>query len=145
MLPQRFWDKVKKTETCWLWVGAVTGRGYGAFSVGGKLRGAHRVAYEDLVGPVPSSLVLDHVCRVRQCVNPDHLRPVTQAENLTAPGSLHLSQVYASRDACASGHPYTPENTYLRKRRDGGTTRRCRTCHALYERRRQRERREGNR
>lgn len=80
---ERFWSKVNKTETCWLWTAALDRHGYGVFGVA-KGRGsarAHRVAYELVNGPIPGSLPLDHLCRVRACVNPAHLEPVTVAEN----------------------------------------------------------------
>jgi len=79
----RFWARVDKAAPggCWIWTGAVEGKGYGAPSINGVKRPAHRLAYEDLVGPVPEGLHLDHLCRVRRCVNPAHLEPVTSREN----------------------------------------------------------------
>ena len=73
----RFWRKVDKSRgSCWLWV-ASTRNGYGAFNLGldGGNRSvlAHRFAWDDLRGPIPEGLVLDHLCGVRRCVNPDHL------------------------------------------------------------------------
>lgn len=77
-----FWAKVNKTDTCWLWTGVKGGLGYGHFKSRGKNQVAHRYAYELLVGPIGSGLVLDHyICFDRSCVNPDHLRQVTQAQN----------------------------------------------------------------
>jgi hypothetical protein len=68
---------------CWLWQGNIhPDKGYGIMRRGGLTRRAHRFFYETLVGPVPDGLELDHLCRVRHCVNPDHLEPVTHAENL---------------------------------------------------------------
>ena len=77
MLPERFWNKVNKTEGCWLWTAALS-HGYGRFGKGGA---AHRLAWEDRNGPIPEGLVLDHLCRVPRCVNPEHLEPVTHREN----------------------------------------------------------------
>lgn len=77
----RLWSKVNKTDTCWLWT-AATEKGYGLYRHDGRLSKAHRVVYELLVGPVPTGLDLDHLCRVRNCVNPAHLEPVTRAVNL---------------------------------------------------------------
>lgn len=77
---QRFWSKVEKTNTCWNWIGALDSRGYGAFRVGRHV-GAHRVSYELENGKIPNGFSLDHICHNRRCVNPAHLRPVTQKQN----------------------------------------------------------------
>lgn len=76
---ERFWAKVDKSgpSGCWFWTASKTQSGYGMFH--GK--GAHRYAYELLVGPVPTGFQLDHLCRVKHCVNPDHLEPVTPRKN----------------------------------------------------------------
>ena len=72
---------------CWIWTGKRVHNGYGTFSyrVAGKrvYHYAHRYGYEALVGPIPPGLDLDHLCRRRDCVNPDHLEPVTRRENLS--------------------------------------------------------------
>lgn len=74
---QRFWAKVLKTDSCWLWQGRKNDNGYGLMLVDGKNVRAHRFAYELLVGPIPEGLDLDHVrargCTNRHCVNPAHL------------------------------------------------------------------------
>jgi len=72
------WSHVVIGESCWLWTGPLNPGGYG--TNGGRL--AHRVVYERLIGQIPAGLTLDHLCRVRNCVNPQHLEPVTIAENL---------------------------------------------------------------
>ena len=81
----RFWSKVAITPSCWLWLGHTDRDGYGALDVAGKFTRAHRFAYEELVGPIPEGLTLDHVvawgCRHKNCVNPTHLEPVSAAEN----------------------------------------------------------------
>jgi hypothetical protein len=94
MLPERFMSKVRVTESgCWEWTGSVHRTGYARFNVGGRSKEAHIVAYEMVVGPVPDGLQLDHRCHDprecaggwgcphRRCVNPAHLKPVTQSEN----------------------------------------------------------------
>lgn len=98
----RFWGRVEKNghDGCWLWTGPVTRKGYGQ-RVGhqGVNYYPHRLAYELLVGPIADGLTIDHLCRNRLCVNPDHLEPVTSAEN--------TARAVESRKAepCPNGHP----------------------------------------
>lgn len=84
-----FWLKVDRraVDECWLWIGAVQSSGYGSFQ--GQL--AHRFAHELLVGPIPDGHQVDHLCRVRLCVNPDHLEAVTAEENVRR--TAHCSSV----------------------------------------------------
>lgn len=78
---EMFWAKVNKTDTCWLWT-ASTVNGYGQFGVGWpQTVGAHRWAYEAMHGPIPAGMQIDHICRIRLCVNPSHLRVVTNKQN----------------------------------------------------------------
>lgn len=115
-LPDRFWSKVERTESCWLWTAAVDPMGYGRFYVSpGRTGLAHRVAYELVVGPIPSGLVLDHLCRTPACVNPAHLEPVTLAENLRRGDRPH-----AGKTTCPLGHAL--DYRYPDGRRG------CRTC-----------------
>jgi hypothetical protein len=79
----RFWRKVTKTDTCWTWIAARNSKGYGVVSVAGHLYLSHRVAYTWLVGPIPQGLTIDHLCRNKLCVRPDHLEPVTIRENIS--------------------------------------------------------------
>lgn len=78
----RFEKFIDKTETCWLWTGHIGHNEYGTFKHNYKKSLAHRVAYELYIDAIPKGLVIDHKCRVRNCVNPDHLEAVTNAENL---------------------------------------------------------------
>lgn len=126
-LEERFWKKVNKTDSCWLWTGFITRDGYGKYSIkadrGIVTKRPHRMAYELLVGHIPEGLHIDHLCGVRHCVNPTHLEPVTQAENnrrSNAPGHVRRRE-----RKCAKGHPYTPKNGYWRP--DGRW--RCRVCY----------------
>lgn len=116
--PQCFMGNVLITESCWEWQGRLDPRGYGRYA--GRL--AHRISYELLRGPIPSGLELDHLCRVRNCVNPDHLEPVTHRENTLR--STSPSAINATKSACPSGHPYDAENTYI----SPGGDRHCRAC-----------------
>ncbi len=82
-LAERFWANVEKTDLCWRWTAHLDRKtGYGRLLVDGGMVGAHRIAYQLLVGPIPEGLDLDHLCRNKACVNPDHLEPVTQQENI---------------------------------------------------------------
>ena len=121
---QRFWNKVVKEgpKDCWLWIGTITANGYGQVKHNGRDIGAHRAAYQILVGPIPDGLTIDHLCRNRRCVNPTHLEPVTTKENLRR--GLSPTAINARKTHCIHGHEFTKDNTYHRK----GIGRRCRTC-----------------
>lgn len=77
----RFWSKVNKTATCWIWTGAVNDAGYGLFRHHGKNERAHRFAWKLLVGEIEADKQIDHRCRNRACVRLDHLRPATNKQN----------------------------------------------------------------
>lgn len=101
---------------CWLWTAHVDRHGYGRFSIRRGTYLAHRVSYAYHVGPIQDGLCIDHKCRNRQCVNPAHLEPVTNRENIVR-GAKAIT-------ACPRGHPYDEENTYTAP--DGH--RFCRAC-----------------
>lgn len=126
-LPDAFWRRVitEPMSGCWLWLGPINTGGYAEFSVGsyGQVRG-HRIAYITLVGEVPKGLELDHLCRTRSCVNPDHLEPVTAEEN-------RLRGARGLTTHCLRGHEFSPENTCIRTRPDGRTVRMCRMCNKI--------------
>lgn len=136
----RFWAKVVIDPSgCLLWAAAASGRGYGRFGHGGRQVQAHRFAYTALVGPIGDGLVMDHLCRNRACVRPDHLEPVTNRENLLR--GEGPSAVAAARTHCVHGHPFDEANTWLDKK----GKRRCRSCdHAQQEKRREVKRDEVN-
>lgn len=119
-LADRLFEKVAAGPNgCILFTGHLNNNGYGTTSPGGN-RGksiyAHRAAYELLVGPIPPGLVLDHLCRTPRCINPYHLEPVTQVEN--------MRRAAAYRTHCPHGHAYTDENVIYRP----GRGRECKVC-----------------
>lgn len=136
---QRFWSSVDIDESgCWLWTKALSESGHALamkFGPERKCVRAARWAYENFIGAIPAGLELMALCRIRHCCNPHHHKPATRAEivragraandnqHLTPHVPVHRRRVI--QDCCARGHPYTPENTYIRPC-DG--KRRCWTC-----------------
>jgi len=112
---------------CWLWLGAPDVGGYGRFWVNGRSEQAHRVSYRLFFGEIPKGLQLDHLCRVRGCVNPSHLEPVTLGENIRRGVSHNGNKTH-----CPSGHEYTEENTYIFPAGGRG----CRECNRKNQRKR---------
>lgn len=112
---------------CVIWLGRMRPNGYGTFSYRGINRGVHRIAYELESGPIPDGLQIDHLCRVRSCINPAHLEPVTNAEN-TRRGlrPIQLKEARERATHCRNGHEFTPDNIV---RIGPGAWRRCRICH----------------
>lgn len=127
-LPSRFWDKASPCPMsgCWIWTAAVNREGYAMFRLEGSAQLGHRVSFVALRGAIPAGLQLDHLCRVRCCVNPAHLEPVTNEVN-AARGWRPV------RTHCPNGHPFDEQNTYLRP---NGSGRMCKTCVADSQRRR---------
>lgn len=110
---------------CWLWTGATGGSGVHLYGV---FRGTtvHRWAYEQIMGPIPNGLVLDHVvCQQKMCANPAHVEPVTQAENLRR-SKLTLNSRNAAKTECLKGHPFDERNTYVSKTNGQRVCRACR-------------------
>lgn len=123
---EHLWSKVmpEPNSGCWIWMGAIRDNGYGQTSFHGHHETAHRATYEAFVGPVPEGLELDHLCRVRCCVNPDHLEPVTHSENVRRGLTTMRARERKAAVVCPAGHAYDTENTYVTP--DGA--RRCRAC-----------------
>lgn len=138
-LPERFWDKVSPEPMtgCWIWAAATSAGGYGTFTVHNRTVRAHRLAYERLVGPIPDGLQVDHLCRVRRCVNPNHLEPVTQRENLMR-GEGSPAQ-NARKTHRKRGHLLAGDNLFIKPQ----GWRQCRICMRLWDRRAKAKRAEG--
>ena len=137
---QRFWEKVEGVNPttgslrsggkdpatrCWEWKGHISNDGYGTFYFQtSRTRMAHRLAYELVLGPIPEGMVLDHLCRRRSCVNPKHLQPVTNLENIDR-GSIGSVR----RSHCSHGHPFDETNTIIRRDTKGRSKgQRCGIC-----------------
>lgn len=109
-LPERFWAKVAVDPSgCWLWTATLNPDGYGRIRMTRRWAPlAHRALWETCIGPVQKPRELDHLCRVRHCVNPDHLEEVDHPENVRrGEGGQH----WAAKTHCPQGHPYDEENT----------------------------------
>ena len=121
---------VKQDDGCWIWQGRPTNAGYGSYTKwNDRTYVAHRYVYEVFKGAIPDGLDLDHLCRVRMCVNPNHLEPVTRSEN--------LRRGYLARTTCRNGHDLTFPDAH----REG--TNECRLCYrAKWQRVNARRRRE---
>lgn len=139
-LSSRFWQKVTILESgCWDWCATRNQFGYGIYrtrennAYGTKV--AHRILYLVLVGAIPEGLELDHLCRVRSCVNPDHLEVVTHRENLLRGNGIPARN--AAKVACLNGHPYV-----TRVRPNGRIFRECPECKRAYMRKYQSQHRE---
>lgn len=134
---ERLLARTDKTDTCWLWRGAVQYSGHGHIRANGKVVYTHRLAYEQLVGPIPEGKELHHLCEVPNCVRPDHLKPVTRKEHHTygwrqkAASKVHVKVAQAAarkkqlaKTTCKRGHPFYTSN-------DG--RRRCRECSKIHQ------------
>ena len=116
-IENRILSNVVKTKDCWIWHCWIwqgyKRDGYGQIVVNNKQEQAHRIVYQLLCGKIPKGLVLDHLCRDRLCVNPDHLEPVTNKENIMR--GIGLTAKNAKKTNCPKGHAYTKENTRISK------------------------------
>lgn len=130
----RFWSKVNRsggtahhddplstaTGECWVWTGSTAVDTYVRFQVHGKWHQGHRIAYRDFGGKIDDGLKLDHLCRNKRCVNPAHLEPVSQIENVQR-------GIVGNKTHCPSGHEYNETNTRIENRR-GSNIRICKPC-----------------
>ena len=122
----RFMSFVSQTRGCWHWTGCLTS-GYGRFNrsaeVGYKLlQLAHRFSWEYFIGPIPDGMQIDHLCRVRNCVNPYHLEVVSCKQN------IQRGLVTRSKRYCPKGHPYAGDNLYV----SPSNKINCRACHRAH-------------
>lgn len=139
-LPPRIAARIQVDDSgCWTWTGHKNTDGYGAVWSNGSMRGAHRVVWEALVGPILDGQCLDHACHNgdaacsggrqcahRSCVNPAHLSPIARGANgLTS--RTATAAINAAKTECPHGHPYSAENT-IRVSNGRAMVRRCRTC-----------------
>ena len=124
-LEDRFWSKVVKTETCWEWTGYKLYNGYSGITVNSKYKTtAHRVSYEIHKGEIPKDKEIDHLCRNRGCVNPEHLRAVSHFENMQGCDKTNIGLYNKVKTHCKNGHEFTPENIWVY-----GNGRYCKKCH----------------
>ena len=114
--------RLKKDTGCWEWTGWIENNGYGRVSINSKNALVHKVVYEALVGEIPEGLTLDHLCKVRHCVNPDHLEVVTLQENVLR-GSSPVA-INAKKTKCDTGHDLSTSNVYMTP----NGRRQCREC-----------------
>jgi hypothetical protein len=112
---------------CHLFTGCLSQDGYGLVGVNGRTQRAHRVVYEQAVGPIPEGHVIDHLCRVRNCVNPAHMEPVTPIENTRRGFVGFINNPSARKTHCKNGHEFSPENTRIETSK-GKSQRRCLVC-----------------
>jgi hypothetical protein len=128
-LVERFWSRVSidTGTTCWNWIGKKDRADYGVFYISGDKRNAraHRFSYELHLGTIPEGLVLDHLCRNKRCVNPEHLEPVTQRENVRRGTKGYMRY---ERECCTYGHPFSETAVITARGRS------CKVCVALYRR-----------
>jgi len=123
-IEDQFWSHTRKTDSCWIWTGEVGHDGYGKIRVEGKHIGAHRLSLI-MHGRKPADgLTVDHLCRVRNCVNPEHLESVTLRENLLRGDNVCMA--HAKKTHCIRGHEITGSNLRMQ-----GRYRVCRECEKI--------------
>ena len=128
----RFLEKIDDTKnSCWIWTSTKSKKGYGYFTLNRKLIRAHRLSYELFKGDIPKGLQLDHLCRNRGCVNPEHLEPVTQSVNSKRGLTGLINNPQTNKTHCKNGHKFDEENLTEYTRKFGH--RRCKICNREYQ------------
>ena len=117
------------SDGCWNWTASVDHYGYGQFTLAGKKMGAHRAGWLLAIGPIEPSMQLDHLCRNRRCVNPDHLEPVTCRENLLRGDTLAARN--HRKTECSHGHRFVDENIIWKSSGGNRKYRVCKECARL--------------
>jgi HNH endonuclease len=117
----RFWAKVMKTDTCWLWLGATNDLGYGQIINRSRSSYVHRLSYEWANGPIPDGMMIDHICQVPACVNPDHLRLATRKQNAEHHQGPTRASTTRVRGVYQQGGSYIVQVTHNRQRYSGGS------------------------
>lgn len=125
MLPQHIEKRVRVTPRCWQWLGATNNHHYGMVGVNGRILAAHRVVFEAYRHPIPSGLSLDHLCGNSDCVNPDHLEPVTHAENRRRSAASVCRVCGGPRTRYSTGRGYRCVSCHLKHQRDYQRARRA--------------------
>jgi hypothetical protein len=118
-----FWSKVDKTETCWNWKGYLQPNGYAAYGSKKNRDYAHRISYRLFKGEIPNGLDIDHLCRNRKCINPEHLEAVSRRINLLR--GIGFPSIEAAQTHCIHGHEFNQVNTNFNSGK-----RKCRACDA---------------
>ncbi len=122
-------------DGCWFWTGGKFANGYGMFQLQGKLRRVHRLSYVWTRGELPEGLQIDHICKVKLCVNPTHMEAVTLAENVRR--SNGWGGIESRKTHCVNGHPFSGDNLRPRIQYGKVVGRTCRSCaRATYQRQR---------
>lgn len=133
---RKLWGRVELVDNngwdCWKWTGGLKDNGYSNVYLGNRRQmSGHRLSYQLMIGDIPDGLDLDHLCRLRSCINPYHLEPVTRRVN-TLRSPIGIAASKAAQTECIHGHAFTAENTI--RNRNG--TRKCRRCHNAIDARR---------